>query len=309
MQHLHRYAAFLQTIENGFSICTEFSSRFGAFPEKGSINFEFFSTVESIFNDLFADTTDGCSATRRFIISDSVALRAIDLLSGLLQQMKLLMDDTNAPSWNLHMSRSVVVASPGCHQNGSQLKSARKKQKKNAGLVFGIVMLFALNVCLVAYVSSKKLRRIAVTILLFPSVCFTITQLHKNSFIHNVSGVDLRCVLEQLIECDLLLCVKRGLKTTRRSTRVYVKRLPGGELDSLSEMEYRLLFIEKLEEFTEDHPELSIDEYIKQSSVVMLDASGIATDELLAVLSLPEFSGIDKSGLRSSIIAGRTISG
>jgi hypothetical protein len=158
---------------------------------------------------------------------------------------------------------------------------------------------------LVVYVSSEKLRRIAVSILLFPSVCFTITQLHSNSFIHNVSGVDVRCVLEHLVQCELLEYVQRGLKTSRRSTSVYVKKLPLSGFDSEIDNEHVALFGEKLIEFDELHHELTIQEYLKQSSAVVLDASGTVTEELLAILSLPEYASIDMSSLHYPTKRGR----
>lgn len=109
------------------------------------------------------------------------------------------MDDTNAPSCNLSLNRPVVVASSSS-QKTVQLKSSKKEQNKDAGRGINIMMhCNCIIVCLVSYVSSQKLRRIASTILLFPSLCFTITQLHRNSLLHNVSGIDVRCVLEQWI--------------------------------------------------------------------------------------------------------------
>lgn len=56
------------------------------------------------------------------------------------------------------------------------------------------------------YVSTEKLRKLANEILLFPSVCFTITQLHSNSFIHNSSALDIRCVIDYLMESELKRC-------------------------------------------------------------------------------------------------------
>ena len=157
------------------------------------------------------------------------------------------------------------------------------------------------DVYLVTFVSTKKLCRIAVTILLFPSVCFTNTQLHRNSFIHNVSGVDVKSVLDHLVECDLLVRVQRGLKTSRRSTCVYVKRLPHNGLGSVIDGEHRLLFIERLEEFNESHPELTINSYFNESKTVIPDASGTVTEELLGVLALPEYASVEKSAIHSAV--------
>ena len=118
--------------------------------------------------------------------------------------------------------------------------------------------------------------------------------------------MNVRCVLQHLVECDLLFCIQRGLKTTRRSTSVYVKRLPVNELDESYGNDDKLLFIEKLDEFADKHPELNIDSYVQHSSKAILDASGKPTKELLAVLQLPEYASVDKCdfGLanRSSIL-------
>lgn len=163
---------------------------------------------------------------------------------------------------------------------------------------------FLEDIYLVQYVSSEKLNRIAATVLLFPSTCFTVTQLHSNSFLHNVASVDLRCVLARLVECELLQCVQRGLKTSRRSTSVFVKRLPLEELYDEHDDEYLKLFWERASEFTDHHPELTIEEYLKQSKTIHLDASGIPTEELVASFSLPEYSSIDKSLLPSLVRSG-----
>lgn len=153
--------------------------------------------------------------------------------------------------------------------------------------------------------STEKLRHIAVSILLFPSICFTITQLHGNSFIHNISPIDVRCVLNHLIECDLLECINRGLKTSRRSTSVYVKRLPHVGLNTEVDDEHMAVFAEKLSEFGDQYSEMTIEEYIKKSSVVNLDASGTVTDELMAIFCLPEYAAIDLSPLRHLMKQGR----
>ena len=155
------------------------------------------------------------------------------------------------------------------------------------------------------YVSNKKLHRIAVVILLFPSVCFTVTQLHSNSFIHNASAVDVRAVLAHLVECDLLICVQRGLKTSRRSTSVYVKRLPANGFNFDVDNEHLTVFSEKLNEFGESHPELTVEEYTKHCAIVVLDATGTATEDLLAIFALPEYAAADTSALRHPIEPGR----
>ena len=134
VQHVHRYAAFLQTIENGFSICREYVKRSQAFPEKGKIDRKLYEGINTIFDELFLANVDDDAVSRQFLIRNDVTTRAIDLVTGLLQQMKLLMDDTNAPLWNPGMSRPIVVVSNNDGQSISKMDSAKKKAKKAAGL-------------------------------------------------------------------------------------------------------------------------------------------------------------------------------
>ncbi|CAF1529775.1 unnamed protein product, partial [Rotaria sordida] len=97
VQHVHRYAAFLQTIEFGYDLCSIYADRFKEFPLCGSIDELFVERIEGIFREVFNEQVDGNTEHRVFFITDQVVLRAIDLVSGLLQQMKILMDDGNAP--------------------------------------------------------------------------------------------------------------------------------------------------------------------------------------------------------------------
>ena len=147
------------------------------------------------------------------------------------------------------------------------------------------------------YVSTAKLRKLAREILLFPTVCFTITQLHTNSFIHNSSAGDIRRVIDYLIECDLIDCVRTGIKTTRKSTAVYVKHLPFCDEEGHVDADHKTIFQEKLEEFSSTEQSLSIDEYVRQNSLIQLDAIGHVTEELVGFFRLQEYLKIDLSPL------------
>ena len=116
---------------------------------------------------------------------------------------------------------------------------------------------------------------------------------------HNVSAIDVRFVLEHLVKCELIEYVKQGLKTSRRSTNVYIKQLPICQHDGEIDDEQKIVFGEKLKEFNSHHAELTINEYLKKNTVIALDATGIATDDLVNYFSLPEYMKIELSPLYS----------
>jgi hypothetical protein len=104
-------------------------------------------------------------------------------------------------------------------------------------------------------------------------------------------------VLKYLTKSELIEHIKGGIKTTRRSTSVYVKRMPlcddNGQIDD----DYKLIFEEKFKEFNADSPKLTIQEYLKKSSNINLNAIGKATNHLLTYFSLPEYTNIDLTPL------------
>lgn len=113
----------------------------------------------------------------------------------------------------------------------------------------------------VEYVSSEKFEKIAVEILMYPSLCFISKQLHSNTTLHNSRASDLNAVLEYLVQCELLFCIMRGVKCTRNSTCVYVKQLPTLNEDNEIDIDQRLIFGEKLKEFSVYHSKFIMDEY------------------------------------------------
>ncbi|CAF4049448.1 unnamed protein product [Rotaria magnacalcarata] len=261
IQHVHRYAAFIQTLEYGLDICMEFIDHFKEFPSDGNIDQSLIERIDGMFHELFHEQT----------------------VSGLLQQMKILMDDTHAPVWNGSSSRSVVVL-PISTERNLDVDNSQKKKKRD----------FA------AYVSNERLHRIAIEILLFPSLCFTVTQLH------NALSTDIRVVLEHLVKCELLECVSKGIKTTRRSTSVYVKRLPLCDHDGRIRTEQRMIFDEKLNEYRFHHPNFTLNEHLKKNTTISLDATGVATDELVNFFSLPEYMMIELNPLYNLKESGNT---
>ncbi len=129
IQHVHRFAAFLQTIEYGHDICSIYVDRFKHFPLLGNIDHLFIERTESIFNEMLSNQGDIDEKDRVFIISNEVILRAIDLVSGMLHQMKIFMDDTNAPLWNGSQTRPVVVL-PVNNDRNMNIEKNEKKQKQ-----------------------------------------------------------------------------------------------------------------------------------------------------------------------------------
>lgn len=101
------------------------------FPSSGAVDNIYVSRIDDIFNEMFNDRVDASIEYRQFFISDDVVARAIDLVSGLLQQMKILMDDTNAPRWNGSLVRPVVVMPIDDQMRGKT--KGKKKKEKNTG--------------------------------------------------------------------------------------------------------------------------------------------------------------------------------
>jgi len=238
VQHVHRYAGFLQTIEFGYDMCSLYYDRFKKFLSLGIIDEVFVTRIKGIFNETFHVQAGVDKQNRIFLISDRVVLRAIRLVSGLLEQMKVLMDDTNALSSNGSPTKSMVMLPVNNDPNMNVKKGGRKKTNK-LGIYIDYMSISIFFICLAANFHNKKFERIAVEILLFPSLCFTITQLHSNSFLHHLPPIDVRSVLEHLIKCELLECIHKGVKTSRLFTSVYIKRLPSCQPDGKVDNEQR----------------------------------------------------------------------
>ncbi|CAF1513694.1 unnamed protein product, partial [Rotaria sordida] len=69
VQHVHRYAAFLQTIEFGYDLCSIYADRFKEFPLCGSIDELFVERIEGIFREVFNEQVDGNTEHRVFFIT------------------------------------------------------------------------------------------------------------------------------------------------------------------------------------------------------------------------------------------------
>ncbi|CAF1476073.1 unnamed protein product, partial [Rotaria sordida] len=126
----------MQTLEFGFYLCVECVDRFKQFPSSGNINQSFIEHIEGIFHEIFYEQADVDKQLRQFIISNQVVLRAIDLVSGLLQQMKILMDDTNAPIWSSSQAKPLIVLPVNNNRrNTKQANTSRSSMDVQSKLV------------------------------------------------------------------------------------------------------------------------------------------------------------------------------
>ena len=300
VQQMHRFAGLLQTIEYGFRICSTYFERFGSFPIGGEVKGIFKDRCETIFAEMFE--TDSFEENAVFYITEQVAERAIDISSGLLQQLKILMDDSNVQENNTNVSKCICSSSIDENKNPNVRKKPQEKVAKlGSKVVFYAYLVMYLCLFAVGYVSTEKYRRIGVHILLYEALCFTIKQLDKVPALHNVGKDNLRAVLTHLIESDLIHHLPGGIKTARRSTDIYIKRLPVMYDDGIFDEEELKLYSSKFQEFTtKEKPkiEVKIDDYLKITSIINLEhISGKPKQTLFDFLKLPEYKNIDLSAL------------
>ncbi|CAF1256840.1 unnamed protein product [Adineta ricciae] len=115
VQQMHQFAGFLQTIEYSYSMCISYSVNFKEFPIDQSVDHVFMELCHAIFNGMFPDQAHANQKHQFFICEETVG-RAIDLVSDLLQQLRIFMDDSNAPAYNGSHSKTVIILpvnSPG----------------------------------------------------------------------------------------------------------------------------------------------------------------------------------------------------
>jgi hypothetical protein len=136
-------------------------------------------------------------------------------------------------------------------------------------------------------------NNVAAAVILFPSICFTMKQLHKSAVIHNNSGGGLlKEVLNQLVTSDVLSLCVRGIKHSSRSTSVYIKQIPfQNDIDA----EQNFLLI--LSEYTFDNKSITMDMYRKSCELIILDAVGVVQDDVYELLRRPEYGDRDLSVL------------
>jgi hypothetical protein len=127
VQHVYRIAAFLQTIEIGFSMCQDYLSIHNQFPNQGNIDSSFTDEMQRLL-ELKHDSQSWSQAPFSIRISKDVVLRAIDLMSCNMRQFTMLFDGTNAPKVSA-IGRQIMVIAPesnslvcNCLSNRKQIK-------------------------------------------------------------------------------------------------------------------------------------------------------------------------------------------
>ncbi|CAM4789040.1 unnamed protein product [Rotaria magnacalcarata] len=272
VQHVYRMATFLQTIEIGFSISQEYIERYQQFPAIGVIDTDFIDNVSDLLFSKYP-AQFRLHEPDPFQISKDIALRAIDLISCNIRQFIMLFDSTYAPKVP-SIGRQVVIISSNEQKRFSgdqsliQNKELNLKQHQR---------------------SMSNLNNVAAAVILFPSLCFTMKQLHRSTIIHNNSGGGvLKQVMKKLVDTDVLAICPRGVKHASRTTCVYIKKLPlENDVDGEKE------FLSILSEYTYKEKPISIDMYRQSCKSIVLEAIGTVQEEVFQLLGRPEYGTRD----------------
>jgi len=134
-------------------------------------------------------------------------------------------------------------------------------------------------------------KRIATEVILFPSICFTMNQLHKSStLIHYHSGGGLlKELLKELVHLDVLMECPRGIKHSSRTTKVFIKRIPLENDNDEKE------FLSILSDYPLENKPITIDMYRKSCESIKLDAVGVVQDDVYELLRREEYGNRDLS--------------
>ncbi|CAF4728882.1 unnamed protein product, partial [Rotaria socialis] len=157
---VHRIVGICQTIELASNMFKEYIAKFGYF-EDYQVSEEFTSKCKSLFFELYGSSIDD---NRRFYITIDVVERAIDVVSGNIEQYKLLMFLPENESINYC---SKLNNAPG---SGLMMKHMDKKAKKREK--FG-----------------NKSYEMIQAILLFGSVLFTLKTLYQCRLLKNGAAI------------------------------------------------------------------------------------------------------------------------
>lgn len=131
-------------------------------------------------------------------------------------------------------------------------------------------------------------NRVAVNILLYPSVCFTIKQLHRDNALHNSGGIRLKVVVNKLVDSDILTVCPHGIKNSSKRTPVYIKQLPPED-----ESDQESYLVTALSEYTKDNQPLSFSAYKRSCNSFFLVTDGIIHDDVYQILGRPEYDTRD----------------
>jgi hypothetical protein len=192
---VHRIAGLCQIIEFAWNIVEIFVQRHGGF-EDHSISNEFLTKCELLFVELYGPCIED---NRRFYISIDVVERGIDIITGNLEQYKLLMFIPEHEG--IHM-----LSTSNKPTDSLMINPTDKKDKKR--LKFG-----------------QKSFEMEQAVLLFDSVLFTLSTLYKCRLLKN-GAVVLRDVCDSLVNKQLLIKVDRATGSGTKFVTVYIKLLP-----------------------------------------------------------------------------------
>ncbi|CAF4822202.1 unnamed protein product [Rotaria socialis] len=190
---VHRIAGLCQIIELTSGVFKALIERYGCF-EENSISNEFVSKYEALFCEFYGSyiTNNRC-----FYISIDVVERAIDIISGNLEQYKLLMLTPANESFNF----SSIVNKPV--ESLSIISHMDKKVKEREK--FG-----------------KKSSEMEQAILLFDSVLFTLKTLYECRLLKNGAAVQ-QDTCERLVNNQILFKVDRATGIATKSVTIYIK--------------------------------------------------------------------------------------
>ncbi len=192
---VHRIAGICQIVELSWDMVKLFIERYGGFKDN-FISSEFLANCELLFVNHYASCIEN---NRTFFITIDVVERAIDVISGNLEQYKLMMFVPEHEG--IHMASTSNKPT-----DWLMTKPMDKKAKKI--LKFG-----------------KKSAEMIQAILLFNSVLFTLTTLYECRLLKNGAAV-LQDMCESLVNKQLLIKVDRATGSGTKSVTIYIKALP-----------------------------------------------------------------------------------
>lgn len=193
---VHRIAGLCQIIELASNMFKEYIERFGYF-EDCQVSEEFTSKCKLLFFELYGSFIDD---NRRFCITIDAVERAIDVVSGNIEQYKLLMFLPENESINYFSNLNNVSDS------SLMIKHMDKKAKKREK--FG-----------------NKSSEMIQAILLFDSVLFTLKTLYQCRLLKNGAAI-LKELCESLVIKGFLIKVDRATEKGTKSVTIYIKSLP-----------------------------------------------------------------------------------
>lgn len=156
-----------------------------------------------------------------------------------------------------------------------------------------MILIYDVLILLEQQRNTLNFNNVAVAVILFSSICFTMKQLHQSTVIHNNSGGGLlKQILQELATTNILYLCPRGIKNSSRSTSVYIKQLPD-ENDVEDEQD----FLFKLSEYKFNNKPITMEMYRQSCEKVILDAVGVVQDDVYEILRQPEYGNRDLSVL------------